>query len=233
MKTYLQLVNNVLKALREDQTSSVVADSYIDLIGKFVNDAKSQVEDAWDWSAYNEIRTATVAAGASFFVLPNTNNRVKLEMVAIESDAGGWRDAGTNSLLIEIPRKAILLKAFTSTTGAAGIPTHYANNGVDTNGDARIAVSPPALAVANVMVSGFFRPADLVANEDSLLIPYAPVQDLAVAMAVREGGEAAGQSSAEYFQLAKRSLSDAIAYDSARNAEETDWHVDRTEYRGL
>jgi hypothetical protein len=227
MKTYLQLVNNVLKALREDQTSSVVADSYIDLIGKFVNDAKSQVEDAWDWSAYNEIRTSTVAAGASFFVLPNTNNRVKLEMVAIESDAG------TNSLLIEIPRKAILLKAFTSTTGAAGIPTHYANNGVDSNGDARIAVSPPALTVSNVMVSGFFRPSDLVANDDTLLIPYAPVQDLAVAMAVREGGEAAGQTSSEYFQLAKRSLSDAIAYDSARNAEETDWHVDHIEYRGL
>jgi len=226
MKTYLQVVNNVLKALREDQTTSVTSDSYVELIGKFVNDAKNQVEDAWDWSAYNEVRNATVAAGASFFVLPNTDNRVKLEMVAIET-------GGKNSLLIEIPRKAILLKAFTSTTGAAGIPTHYANNGVDTNGDARIAVSPPALAVANVMVSGFFRPADLVANEDSLLIPYAPVQDLAVAMAVREGGEAAGQSSAEYFQLAKRSLSDAIAYDSARNAEETDWHVDRTEYRGL
>ena len=227
MKTYLQVVNNVLKALREDQTTSVTSDSYVELVGKFVNDAKSQVEDAWDWSAYNEVRTTTIGAGNDAFILIDTDNRVKLEMVAIQSAAG------TNSLLIQIPRKAILLRAFTSTTGAAGIPTHYANNGVDSNGDARIAVSPPALATSTVMVSGFFRPTDLVFNEDVLTIPYAPVQDLAVAMAVREGGEAAGQSSAEYFQLAKRSLSDAIAYDSARNAEETDWHVDRTEYRGL
>ena len=228
MKTYLQLVNNVLKALREDQTTDVNADAYIELVGKFVNDAKQQVEDSWDWSAYNEVRTTTIAAGTDFFVLDNTDNRVKLEMVSITDPT-----AGTNSLLVEIPRKVILLRSFTSTEGAAGIPTNYANNGVDANGDALISVSPPALTASNVMVSGWFRPTDLVSNADTLSIPYAPVQDLAVAMAVREGGESAGQTSAEYFEIAKRSLSDAIAYDSARNGEETDWHVDYTPYGRL
>jgi hypothetical protein len=228
MKTYLQLVNNVLKALREDQTTDVNADAYIELVGKFVNDAKQQVEDSWDWSAYNEVRTSTIAGGADFFVLAGTDNRVKLEMVSITDPT-----AGTNSLLVEIPRKVILLRSFTSTEGAAGIPTNYANNGVDANGDALISVSPPALTASNVMVSGWFRPTDLVSNADTLSIPYAPVQDLAVAMAVREGGESAGQTSAEYFEIAKRSLSDAIAYDSARNGEETDWHVDYTPYGRL
>lgn len=227
MKTYLQLVNNVLTALREDQTTDVNANAYTELVGKFVNDAKQQVEDSWDWSAYNEVRTSTIAGGTDFFVLTGTDNRVKLEMVAIESAAG------TNSLLVEIPRKVILLRSFTSTTGAAGIPTNYANNGVDANGDALISVSPPCLTACSVMVSGWFRPTDLVSNADTLSIPYAPVQDLAVAMAVREGGESTGQTSAEYFEIAKRSLSDAIAYDSARNGEETDWHVDHTPYGRL
>ena len=228
MKTYLQLVNNVLTALRESQTTDVNGSSYTELVGKFVNDAKQQVEDSWDWSAYNEVRTATIAGGADFFVLAGTDNRVKLEMVSITDPT-----AGTNSLLVEIPRKVILLRSFTSTEGAAGIPTNYANNGVDANGDALISVSPPALTASNVMVSGWFRPTDLVSNADTLSIPYAPVQDLAVAMAVREGGESAGQTSAEYFEIAKRSLSDAIAYDSARNGEETDWHVDYTPYGRL
>ena len=228
MKTYLQLVNNVLTALRESQTTDVNGSSYTELVGKFVNDAKQQVEDSWDWSAYNEVRTATIAAGTDFFVLANTDNRVKLEMVSITDPT-----AGTNSLLVEIPRKVILLRSFTSTEGAAGIPTNYANNGVDANGDALISVSPSCLTASNVMVSGWFRPTDLVSNADTLSIPYAPVQDLAVAMAVREGGEAAGQTSAEYFEIAKRSLSDAIAYDSARNGEETDWHVDHTPYGRL
>ena len=228
MKTYLQLVNNVLTALREAQTTDVNGDAYTELVGKFVNDAKQQVEDSWDWSAYNEVRTATIAAGTDFFVLANTDNRVKLEMVSITDPT-----AGTNSLLVEIPRKVILLRSFTSTEGAAGIPTNYANNGVDANGDALISVSPSCLAASNVMVSGWFRPTDLVSNADTLSIPYAPVQDLAVAMAVREGGESAGQTSAEYFEIAKRSLSDAIAYDSARNGEETDWHVDHTPYGRL
>ncbi len=47
---FLQLVNSVLRRMREDETSSVesTTDSYVKLIGEFVNDARRIVEDAWD-----------------------------------------------------------------------------------------------------------------------------------------------------------------------------------------
>ena len=39
--TYLQLVNSVLRRLREEETASVenATDSYVKLVGEFVNDA--------------------------------------------------------------------------------------------------------------------------------------------------------------------------------------------------
>ena len=44
--TYLQLVNSVLRRLREDEVDTVDQNSYSKLIGEYVNDAKRAVEDA-------------------------------------------------------------------------------------------------------------------------------------------------------------------------------------------
>ena len=48
--TYLQLVNSVLRRLRENEVASVTDNDYSKLIGEFVNDSNRLVEDAWDWS---------------------------------------------------------------------------------------------------------------------------------------------------------------------------------------
>ena len=45
--TYLTLVNNVLKRLRERTVSTVEETSYSTLIAMLVNDAKQEVEQAW------------------------------------------------------------------------------------------------------------------------------------------------------------------------------------------
>ena len=51
MATYLETVNNVLRRLREPTVSSVNESSYSAMIGVFVNDAKRNVEDAYNWNA--------------------------------------------------------------------------------------------------------------------------------------------------------------------------------------
>ena len=48
--TYLELVNDVLVRLRETTVVTVSETSYSSLIGKFVNDAKRQIEDAYAWN---------------------------------------------------------------------------------------------------------------------------------------------------------------------------------------
>ncbi len=46
--TYLELVNDVLLRLREQTVTTVNLTTYSQLIGKFVNDSKRQIEDAYD-----------------------------------------------------------------------------------------------------------------------------------------------------------------------------------------
>ena len=60
--TYLELVNGVLRRLRENQVETVAETSYSVLIGDFVNDAKQLVEDSHSWSA---LRTAIEIGRAS------------------------------------------------------------------------------------------------------------------------------------------------------------------------
>ena len=45
--TYLNLVNNVLRRLRETEVSTVAANSYSKLVGDLINDAKDLVEQGW------------------------------------------------------------------------------------------------------------------------------------------------------------------------------------------
>ena len=46
--TYLNLVNGVLRRLREDEVTSVTANTYSKMVSDFVNDAKDLVETSWD-----------------------------------------------------------------------------------------------------------------------------------------------------------------------------------------
>ena len=67
------------------------------------------------------------------------------------------------------------------------------------------------------------RPDELVNDTDPLIIPSQPVIHLAVALLARERGETGGTSAPEYFQIADRYLSDAIAMDAQKHPEETIW----------
>ena len=48
--TYLNLMNSVLRRLREEETTSVTSTTYVKMVGDFINDAKKIVEEAADWS---------------------------------------------------------------------------------------------------------------------------------------------------------------------------------------
>ena len=67
--TYLQLVNNVLRRMREEEVPSVDSSTYSKMIGDFVNDAKKLIETSWDWSA---LRTTVVFTTSGCLNLPST-----------------------------------------------------------------------------------------------------------------------------------------------------------------
>ena len=67
--TYLELVNNVLRRMREDEVSTVAENTYSKMVGDFVNDAKNIVEAAWDWSGLRTTLTITTTSGIFNYVL--------------------------------------------------------------------------------------------------------------------------------------------------------------------
>jgi hypothetical protein len=78
MATQLTIVNNILRRLREDQTTSVSTSPYSKLIGQFVNDAKADLEDMnYEWSAYETEIDTTILGDSSTvtYDLTGTNDR--------------------------------------------------------------------------------------------------------------------------------------------------------------
>lgn len=213
--TYLNLVNNVLRRLREDEVSSVQDTTYSKLAGDLVNDAKRMVEDAWDWSALRTTLTVTTSAGTFNYVLTGSQNRIKVLDVLNDS----------SNLFMSYQTAHWFNDAYLNQSPVSGIPEYYTYNGVDSNGDTQVDLYPQPDDTYTIRFNCILRPDDLSANTDDLTIPAQPVIHLAIALLARERGETGGTSAPEYFGIADKFLSDAIALDAQKHPEETIWYT--------
>jgi hypothetical protein len=208
--TYLNLMNNVLRRLREEETSSVTSPTYVKMVGDFINDAKTLVGQAADWSALRETITISTTASDNTYSLTGGGDNIKV--MSMLND--------TQNCFMEYQTKDWFNEQLYISSAAEGTPRYFTYNGLDSNGDTQILVGPTPDAVYSIRVDTVKRQADLSANDDVLLIPAQPVIHLAVALLARERGETGGTSTAEYFQIADKFLSDAIAIDAAKHPEE-------------
>lgn len=213
--TYLNLVNNVLRRLREDEVSSVQDSTYSKLVGDFVNDAKRMVEDAWDWSALRTTLTVTTSAGTFNYVLTGSQNRIKVLDVLNDS----------SNLFMTYQTAHWFNDAYLNQSPVSGIPEYYTYNGVDANGDTQVDLYPKPDDTYSIRFNCILRSDDLSADEDTLSVPAQPVIHLAVALLARERGETGGTSAPEYFGIADKYLSDAIALDAQKHPEEVIWYT--------
>lgn len=210
---YLQLVNQVLRRLRETEVSSVQDNAYSKLIGDFVNDAKRQAEDAYSWNALTETLTADTVSDIFSYVLTGSGQRFRVIEVLNDSDNFVLRNQTTK----EMDRLFLL------TSGDKGSPRYYNFNGTNSNGDTLVDLYPIPDGVYNLRFNIIKPQLPLVSDSDVLLIPSEPVIFGAVARAMAERGEDGGIASAEMYQLYKQSLGDAIALESGRYIEESEW----------
>jgi len=209
--TYKDLVNNVLRRLRETEVSSVQTNSYSKLIGDLVNDAKDLVENSWDWSALRTTLTITTTSGVFNYSLTGSQNNIK-ELNVLND---------TSNLPMIYQTNNWFDSQFLLGNPVSGAPVYYTYNGVDTDGDTLIDIYPKPDGVYSLRFNCALRNGDLSADTDTIKIPAMPVVHLAVAFAARERGETGGTSTQEYFAMANKYLSDAIAMDAARHPEET------------
>jgi len=213
--TYLELVNNVLKRLRERTVNSVSESAYSELIGVLVNDAKSEIENAWNWSALRNTLTLTTSSGVFNYELNGTGNNFSVMDVVSED----------GNFFMEYRTQHDFNQFYLNQTPTSGIPRYYNFNGVSSDGDTLVDLYPKPDGAYTIYFNIIQRTTDLSSDADTLTIPSQPVLLLAYAKAVEERGEDAGMSSTSAYATAARVLNDAITQDAQRHSEELEWKV--------
>ena len=215
LPTYLSLVNDVLVRLREPTVSTVAENTLSTLVGKFVNDAKREVTDAYDWDALNTSVTITTAASQyTGYSLTNAGTRFKV-VNAIDITKYG---ALTATTVNEIERRV-----FITASPQSSDPSEYAFKGVDSNGDSQVMLWPIPIGVNSIRFSLIVPETDMSADADTTKLAKEPIVLGALARALVERGEDSGLSSSECYALAKKSLADVIAIELARSPENDSW----------
>jgi hypothetical protein len=210
---YIQLVNSVLRRLRETEVSSVADNAYSKLIGEFVNDAKRQVEDAYPWNALSETLTAVTADGIFNYVLVGSGQRFRV--IDVLND--------TSNTLVQNATTRWMNEQFLLTSVQRGSPKYYNFNGTNSNGDTQVDLFPIPNGVYDIRFNVIKPQVALSSDADILLIPSEPVIFNATARAMAERGEDGGIASGEMYAIYKQSLADAIAIESGRYSEESAW----------
>lgn len=210
---YIQLVNSVLRRLRETEVSSVNDNAYSKLIGDFVNDAKRNVEDAYNWNSLSDTLTAVTANGIFNYVLVGSGQRFRVIDVLNDSSDVVVRNASTRWMN----------QQFLLNPTQAGTPQYYNFNGTDANGDTQVDLFPIPNGVYNIRFNVILPQPPLESDSDIVLVPFEPVVFLAYAKALAERGEDGGLLSSEAYGLYKTSLADAISLEAGRYFEEETW----------
>jgi len=210
--TYLEIVNKVLKRLREPTVASVSENSYSSLIGDLVNVAKREIEDAWNWSTLRTTLTATTAPDLFNYVLRGAGTRFRVLEIINDTDNvflyprdSKWFE---RSLLMSPVQK--------------GSPLYYNFNGVNTYGDTQVDVFPVPDGVYTLRFNVVMPQDDLTLDTEVVQIPYTLLIEGTLARAIAERGEDGGTQDQEMRY--RNMLADLIAIEAGTRPEETTWY---------
>jgi len=208
--TYLELVNDVLTRLRETTVTTVSETTYSALIGKFVNDAKRQIEDSYTWNCLSQTITVTTTGGTHSYSLTGSGQKFRV-MDSLNTTS--------NVVMDDIPFTSMNRK-LNFVTPVQGIPSEYCFNGVDGSGDTKIDLYPIPNGVFTILFDVIIPQAALTSDSTSVKVLDYLVTQSAYARALIERGEDGGTNSSEAYALFRGMLSDAIATESTRYPEE-------------
>jgi len=207
--TYLELVNDVLIRLRETTVSTVSETSYSSLIGKFVNDAKRQIEDAFAWNVLGTTITLSTVSGTYSYALTGSGQKFQvLDVLNV-----------TSNLRMRNVDFATMNRYQNFSTPVNGIPAYYAFDGVDGSYDTKVTLYPRPDGVYSIPFSLTVPQATLSSDSTVVAVPDVLVVQNAYSRALIERGEDGGTNSSEAFLLYKAMLSDYIALEGTRYPE--------------
>tara|TARA_R110000751_G_scaffold49686_1_gene110461 strand:+ start:230 stop:886 length:657 start_codon:yes stop_codon:yes gene_type:complete len=215
--TLLEVVNGVLRRLREPVVTNTSDTVYSTMLVDFVNDAKTLVENAHDWIALRATINFSTVASTTNYALAGSGSRMKI--INVLNDTG-------NRVLIQKSQSQVD-RMQTLTTTPESDPYSFTFRGTDANGDLTVDLYPTPDAIYSIDFNVVKPQVILVASTNDateILVPANPIIHLVMALAARERGETGGTSTAELFTIADAFLADDIALDMARSPAESIWY---------
>mgnify|MGYP003637160261 FL=1 len=208
--TYLSLMNSVLRRLREEEVADVTETAYSKMVGDYINDAKSLVQDSHAWSTLRKTIVVPTVADTTEYSLTGAGERVKLYSAIND----------TSNFFMHYESPNWFSNAYYISGEVTGTPDSYTFSGVDSNADTKVRVYPKPSGVFSLRFDVCSREPDLTVDSSTTVLPAMPIIHNAVALLARERGETGGTTTQDYFIIADKHLSDAIAQDAYKNPEE-------------
>ena len=222
--TYRELINSVLRRLRESTITSnwsgalndsTAVTDYQKLIGELVNEAKREVEDSWNWSILRYSTTVGTTADEQVYSLTGTTQRTRILMAQEQSNG---------TILQAMSDPYLQFTKYPTSAVQKTIPHYYSVTGV-TGGALKVEFDPVPDASYSITFRTVTPQGDLTSAATELLVPSQPVILGAWARAIAERGEDGGSMSDMVFGQYTNALADAIQIDAGRTVGEVDWYA--------
>jgi hypothetical protein len=211
--TYLEIVNRVLRRLRETEVSTVNENVYSKLIGDLVNSIKSEVENTYNWSVLRQTLTATTSNNLFNYILDGAGTRFKV--IDVINDTSNW-------FMNERSLTWFNTQFLIPTTPQTGSPRYYNFNGVDANGDTQVDVFPIPDGNYELRFNVVLPQAELVNDTDVIQVNGQLVVEGTLARAISERGEDGGNQDVEARY--RNMLADLIAIEANNRPDEITWY---------
>lgn len=232
--TYRQLINSVLRRLREDTIdsdwsgdlydSNTVTD-YQKLIGELVNDSKKNVESYHDWQALRETFNIKTKAGNMQYTLGDATRGAGVSFKVLDVI-----NQTTGTILRQVSTTWLNDKVFPLSNIQSGEPSSYAFNGVSQAGvdrepDFNIDLYPVPIESQVISVNIVGAQKELKEASQVLRTPSQPVILGAWARAASERGEDGGTMASVISAEFGTSVQQAIQLDAGNMEYERDWYA--------
>ena len=212
--TYLELVNKVMIRMREGTVSSVAESDYSQLVGEFVQQAISEVEDAHDWIRLRTTIQVPTTDGNFSYILTGAGE--SFNILGVHEDTEDYD-------LFKAKSYNWMNHQLLNNDVESGQPYWYDVNG-DSGGDPVINFYPVPDGVYNVNFNMKIKTA-VTEDATNTPVPWLPIVLRAQMLAVDERGDDQGTSVEVLADSFTNALADAVVYDRTNYPDEEIWEV--------
>jgi len=223
MATFKDVLNRVLIRLRQPTVTVIDFDDYTILVQEFVNQAKDDVEDAWNWTTLRQSVSITCVADTFRYELNGMTPRGQL-LYNNDGLPEAW-NLQTNSRLIgPMPSDWMTQRLTVDGTLQKGNPQYFDFNGPDpastSDDDPRIDVWPVPNSTDALQIDLHVPQATLTDLTTVIKVPVNAIVYGAWAYCMLERGEEQGFQSSDAFSMYRSQLAVAIDIDKRHHPDE-------------